>query len=152
MNKKGPIIIIEDDMDDQLLFQTCFSELEYSNELMFFTDGETALNFLNGEGEKLIPFLIISDINMPKLDGFALRDKIKLDAKLQIRCIPYLFFTSALTQDNVIAAYEKSIQGFFLKPNSLDELKKIITLIMGYWKYCASPNNFIKYNVQKNAV
>jgi DNA-binding NarL/FixJ family response regulator len=99
-----------------------------------------ALDFLNGSD--VIPFLILSDINMPKLDGFALRDKIKIDAKLQLRCIPYLFFTTALTQDAVIKAYSLSVQGFFQKQSSIQELEKTITVIMEYWYRCASPNNF----------
>jgi DNA-binding NarL/FixJ family response regulator len=88
------------------------------------------------------PFLILSDINMPKLDGFALRKQIKLDEKLQVRCIPYLFFSTAVSQEAVIDAYSASVQGFFVKQNSVGELEKTITVIMEYWKRCSAPNNF----------
>ena len=114
---------------------------KYSNELMFFVDGHRALEFLNNSD--ITPFLILSDINLPKLDGFALRNKIRMDAKLQLRCIPYLFFSTALNQDAVINAYSLSVQGFFTKQNSIAELEKTITVIMEYWKRCASPNNFL---------
>ena len=140
MNKNGPIIIIEDDDDDQFLLTKCFKTLNYTNELFFFANGHQALEFLNGND--IIPFLILSDINLPKLDGFALRDKIKMDAKLQLRCIPYLFFSTVLNQDAVIKAYSVSAQGFFQKQDSMDELEKTITVIMEYWKRCAAPNNF----------
>jgi DNA-binding NarL/FixJ family response regulator len=79
---------------------------------------------------------------MPKLDGFALRDKIKMDAKLQLKCIPYLFFTTASSQKSIIDAYSLSVQGFFVKQNSMEELGKTITVIMEYWKRCSSPKNF----------
>jgi CheY-like chemotaxis protein len=140
MNKKGPIIIMEDDEDDQLMLVDVFKSLNYSNELFFFPDGIKALEFLNSSD--VIPFLILSDINLPKLDGFALRDKIKMDANLQLRCIPYLFFSTALNQDAVIKAYSLSAQGFFQKQNSIKELENTITVIMEYWKRCAAPNNF----------
>ncbi|MDB5278236.1 MAG: response regulator [Ferruginibacter sp.] len=143
MNRNQPIIIIEDDEDDQIIFRDTFCELGYKNQLHFFLDGQLALDFLNGQGKDITPFLILSDINMPKLDGFALRDKIRMDAALQVRCIPYLFFTTSVTQNSVIYAYEKSIQGFFLKQNSVEGLKEVITVIMEYWKHCAAPNNFI---------
>jgi CheY-like chemotaxis protein len=143
MNRYEPIIIIEDDEDDQQLFKDAFFELGYRNQLYFFMDGQVALNFLNGEGKTLTPFLILSDINMPKLDGFALRDKIRMDAALQIRCIPYLYFSTSLNQNTVITAYEKSIQGFFVKQDTIKGLKEIISVIMEYWKHCASPNNFL---------
>jgi len=141
MNKNGPIIIIEDDEDDQELLKVAFKQLEYVNELHFFSDGLKALDFLNN-GD-IIPFLILSDINMPKLDGFALRDRIKMDAKLQLRCIPYLFFSTSVNQQAVINAYSLSVQGFFVKQDSIDELVKTIKVIVEYWRRCASPNNFL---------
>ena len=141
MNRNGPVIIIEDDDDDQELLKEAFKRLGYVNELHFFPDGFKALEYLNRSD--VIPFIIISDINLPKLDGFALRDKIKMDEKLQLRCIPYLFFSTAVSQEAVINAYSLSVQGFFIKQNSLDELEKTITVIMEYWIRCASPNNFL---------
>ena len=89
-----------------------------------------------------LPFLILSDINMPRLDGFALRSKIKTDAALQIKCIPYLFFSTAINQQAVIDAYSMSVQGFFVKESKMAELEKTIQVIMEYWRRCAAPNNF----------
>ncbi len=141
MNKNGPIIIIEDDEDDALLFKETYKKLGYINKLFFFENGETALTFL--QNSDVIPFLIISDINMPKLNGFELRDKIKMDAGLQLRCIPYLFFSTALEQKDVIKAYSLSAQGFFQKSHSIEGFEASISAIMTYWKCCASPNNFM---------
>ena len=140
MNRNGPIIIMEDDEDDQIMLKEVFENLKYPNALHFFPDGFEALKFLNSSD--VIPFLILSDINLPKLDGFALRDRIKMDAKLQLRCIPYLFFSTALNQDAVVQAYSLSVQGFFQKQNTIQELEKTIAVIMEYWKRCAAPNNF----------
>ena len=142
MNKKGPVIIIEDDEDDQLVLQEVFEKLNYPNKVIFFNDGEKALDFLNKADT--IPFLILSDINMPKLNGFDLRNKLKLDADLAIKCIPYLFFSTALNQEMVINAYSVSAQGFFVKEVSVQEIEKTITVIMDYWLKCAAPNNFQK--------
>ena len=128
-------------MDDQQLLSEAFANLKYENELLFFTDGQKALDFLNGSNHT--PFIILSDINMPKLDGFALRDKIRMDAQLQIKCIPYLFFSTSSTQRTVIDAYSLSIQGFFIKQNKISELEKTIEVIMEYWKRCVAPNNFL---------
>jgi CheY-like chemotaxis protein len=141
MNRKGEIIIIEDDEDDQGFFKEAFNNLEYENKLLFFSDGQSALDFLNSSD--MTPFLILSDINMPKLDGFALRDKIRMDANLQLRCIPYLYFSTSVSQNEVITAYSLSAQGFFKKQPAMAELEKSITVIMEYWARCASPNNFI---------
>jgi len=140
MNKKGPVIVIEDDKDDKEIFEEVFKRLGYPNRLLFFLDGQSALNYLNTTQE--IPFLILSDINMPKLDGFALRQKIKTDAALELKCIPYLFFTTASNQQAVIDAYSMSVQGFFIKPSNINDIEKTISAIMEYWRLCTSPNSF----------
>jgi len=140
VNKTNPVIIIEDDPDDQELLKEVFKKLNYPNKLIFFFDGETALDFLNKK--EVTPFLILSDINLPKLTGFALREKLKTDAELTIKCIPYLFFSTAISQKAVIDAYSMSVQGFFVKESSMAEMEKTITAIMEYWIRCAAPNNF----------
>jgi len=38
MNKREPIIIIEDDVDDQDILAEIFKELNYKNKLIFFRD------------------------------------------------------------------------------------------------------------------
>ncbi len=68
MNSNGPVIIIEDDIDDKEILEEVFQKLGYPNELLFFEDGQAALDFLNNS--HVIPFIILSDINMPKLNGF----------------------------------------------------------------------------------
>ena len=143
MNSDGPVVIIEDDVDDKEMLEEVFHNLGYSNPLLFFADGQSALDFLNSSD--VIPFIILSDINMPKLDGFALRDKIKMDASLQMKCIPYLFFSTASSQKAVVNAYSLSVQGFFVKQNSILELEKTVTVIMEYWKRCVAPKHFSQY-------
>ncbi|MEX1238891.1 MAG: response regulator [Cyclobacteriaceae bacterium] len=140
VNKSGPIIIIEDDADDQDVLTEIFKKLNYPNKILFFFDGQEALDFINASNDS--PFLILSDVNMPKLNGFALREKLKTDAKLNIKCIPYLFFSTALNQKSVIDAYSLSVQGFFVKQSSMLELEKTISAIMEYWRRCAAPNDF----------
>ena len=93
VNKNGPIIVIEDDSDDQDFLTEVFEKLNYRNKIMFFSDGQQALDHINITEEP--PFLILSDINMPKLNGFALREKLRMDSKLSNKCIPYLFFSTA---------------------------------------------------------
>lgn len=142
LNKNGPVIVIEDDADDQEFLTDVFRKLNYQNEVIFFHDGQEALDHINRSEEA--PFLILSDINLPKLDGFALREKLKTDSRLSNKCIPYLFFSTASNQKSVIDAYSQSVQGFFVKQNTMDELEKTIRAIMEYWRRCAAPNDFMQ--------
>ena len=137
MNKTGPIVIIEDDIDDQDILSEIFNELNYKNELVFFADSELALAYLTDTD--IEPFLVLSDINMPKLNGMELREKIQNNEDLRLKSIPYLFFSTSAEQKNVIEAYSRSIQGFFVKPGSYAILKSTITKIVEYWQECESP-------------
>jgi CheY-like chemotaxis protein len=47
MNKKGPIIVIEDDIDDQEILVDIFQSLGYENKVIYFSDGHEALDYLN---------------------------------------------------------------------------------------------------------
>ncbi len=138
MNKSGPFIIIEDDVDDQEILKDVFKELNYANEIIFFTDGEDALEYLTNSPTK--PFIIFSDINMPRLSGMELRQKIHENEDLRIKSIPYLFFSTSAEQRYVVDAYSKSVQGFFVKPTSYQEIKETIQTIVDYWNKCVSPN------------
>ncbi|WP_229204113.1 response regulator [Dyadobacter alkalitolerans] len=105
MNKKGPIVIIEDDMDDQDILSEIFKELNYKNELVFFGDGVQALEYLTHID--IEPFLVLSDINMPKLNGMELYEKIHNNEDLRLKSIPYLFFSTSAEQEHVINAYSR---------------------------------------------
>ncbi len=138
MNKNGAIIIVEDDIDDQEMFTEVFKELDYKNKIIFFNDGQEALAYLTAKTSE--PFIVFSDINMPKLSGVELRKQIHENEDIRLKTIPYLFFTTSAAQDAVIDAYSKSIQGFFIKPSSFQDLKSTMKTIVEYWQRCESPN------------
>jgi CheY-like chemotaxis protein len=140
MNKTGPIIVIEDDLDDQEILNEIFGKLGYVNKIIYYKDGNEALDFLNKSDTQ--PFLILSDINMPTINGFELRNKIFTNEQLQLKCIPYLFFTTGANRKAVLDAYSLSVQGFFLKPNSMQALENTIKKIVEYWQECIAPSEY----------
>ena len=150
MNRNGAIIVIEDDIDDKEILAEVFQKLNYSNEIIFFGDGQEALDFLNKT--EVIPFLILSDINMPKLDGFGLRTKIRENEQLHTKCIPYLFLTTASTEQIVKDAYSVSVQGFFKKQSSMALIENQVRVIMEYWKMCIAPHDFLTPNTSVDSV
>jgi CheY-like chemotaxis protein len=138
MNVSGPIVFIEDDLDDQEIIAEAFKTLNLPNKVIFFSDGEKALQYLTETDIK--PFIIFSDINMPRLSGMDLRKKVHENEDLRLKSIPYLFFTTSAEQKHVIDAYSKSVQGFFVKPSDFNELKDTLQSIVDYWQRCVSPN------------
>jgi len=124
------------------MLKEIFEKLDYGNEIIFFADGNKALEHLNLTD--VMPFLILSDLNMPRISGWELRNKVHQNEKLNIKCIPYLFFTTAADKQFVIDAYSMSVQGFFKKPKSYEKLESTIKVIMDYWKECISPNQYVE--------
>ncbi len=140
MNKNGPVIIIEDDEDDRMFLEEIFENLAFKNKIIFFEDGKSALDYLNKT--KDIPFIILSDINIPKINGFELRKQIYENEKLHLKCIPYLFLTTNANKASVGEAYAMAVQGFFVKPNSHEKLESTIKKIMEYWQECIAPSEY----------
>src|SRR5688500_18498841 len=65
-SKSGPLIIIEDDLDDQEIIKEILKSLDISNTLLFFSDGTEALTYMQTMTEQ--PFLILCDVNLPKMN------------------------------------------------------------------------------------
>jgi len=138
MNQDGPIIIIEDDPDDQQMLRDIFAELQVSNELVLLDTGKEALTYL--ENPTVRPFVIISDINIPKMSGMEVRAAIDKHEEDRIRCVPYVFLSTAASHSTICDAYALSVQGFFVKPNSFKEMKETIMCILLYWRTGKTPN------------
>jgi CheY-like chemotaxis protein len=130
MKKTGPIMIIEDDRDDRELLEETFSILDYPNPVICFTDGNEALEYLLETNTP--PVLIISDINMPRISGIEVKEKINNNKKLLNLHIPYVFFTTA-RKASVPEASSLSDHDFFTKPNTVLEIQSIIKTIVEYW-------------------
>lgn len=137
MPKSGPIIIIEDDVDDQELLHDILRELKVPNLVKFFNSCVNALDYLVTTIEK--PFLIISDINLPAMTGLELCQKITDNKSLKVKSIPFIFLTTASDQRLIEEAYRMYVQGFFVKPTSIQELKEMVKMIIDYWKVSQHP-------------
>lgn len=140
MPKSGPIVFVEDDIDDQELFSEALEQLKISNKIRFFGNGQEALTYLLTTSEH--PFIIFCDINMPLLNGIELRDEMNNDEYLKEKNIPFIFFTTAANKQVVQEAYYTSVQGFFQKPQSFPEIKSILQEVISYWEKCRHPNSF----------
>lgn len=140
MRKSGPIIIIDDDLEDQQILDEIFKNLDIPNKIIFFADGNDALQYLITTDDQ--PFLILSDINMPRMDGFEVRNRIWRNDNLKSRFIPYLFFTTSVEKKAVYDAYNLSVQGFFVKPTTMAEMQNSLKKIIDYWQECYSPGQF----------
>jgi len=138
MPHNGPIVIIEDDLDDQYILKRALLELEVKNELVFFENGPDAYNYL----EKITspPLLILCDVNMPRQSGIEFKKELDDNPKMRARAIPFIFYTTYVSQYAINEAYQNlTVQGFFQKSNTYGELKEVIKKIVDYWQICKLP-------------
>jgi CheY-like chemotaxis protein len=134
-----PIVVVEDDADDQYFIRMICDKLGVTAELLFFNDGLKALEYLKTTEKKT--FIILSDINMPVMNGLELRRNIQKDDELRRKSIPFVFLSTAARPKEVEEAYSLTVQGFFLKATQLSEMEKTIELILRYWLNCKHPNS-----------
>lgn len=91
----------------------------------------TVLNELKKDVDD--PFIINSDINLPRMDGFELRQKILEHAGLTNKNIPFLFWPTTASEAQIKRAYDLSAHGFFIKTRSYYKMKEQIDEIIKYW-------------------
>jgi len=137
MKKDGQIIIIEDDKDDGDILKEVIDELGYDNEVIILPDSTLVMEYL--KKPNIAPFLIFSDINMPKMTGYELRDLVLADPNLHDKTVPYIFFSTSSDPETIKTAYQKAAQGFFTKITDYEEYKSVVRKIIEYWKAAKVP-------------
>ena len=140
MSKSGPIVLVEDDLDDRDLFESAVEELNLGNKIVWFPETESAMEFLNTTNKRV--FIIFCDINLPGKNGLEFKKDIDADPELRKKSIPFVFFSTNTNQKDVNEAYQEMVvQGFFKKPNGYVSLKAMLSNILMYWQTCKHPNS-----------
>lgn len=133
----APILIVEDDLEDREFIQEAWNELEFKNELIFFNSGTELIDHLTKE--KTIPFLIISDVNLHKMDGFKLKEKLLEDESLNHKSVPFVFFSNIAANAQIKKSYDLGGHGFFVKGTNIKEIKNTLGRIVKYWQISQAP-------------
>lgn len=137
-----PIIIIEDDADDRFLLEEAFREIECSFSRIYFSSGWEAFDYLLTTKE--VPMLIISDVSLPVMNGFELKQMINDNNYLKKKSIPFIFLSEWASKKAVQVGYQQMVQGYFVKPSNFEDLKELLRLIGRYWSNSMSPAAFQK--------
>jgi CheY-like chemotaxis protein len=137
--KSGPILLVEDDVDDQEFITDALRLLGVRNHVEIFDNGEKALDYLKHSEQQ--PFIILSDVNLPIMNGLQLKSEIQQNDHLRNKAIPFIFLSTSADAKAVYDAFELSVQGFFVKENTYDGIQQQLKQIIDYWKSCKHPNS-----------
>ncbi len=138
--EKIKVLVVEDNPDDITIIKRAMRKSEVKCELSFAYDGEEALNFLYRKGEyedAPKPDLILLDLNLPKIGGLEILDKIKQDDKL--RRIPVIVLTISEREEDMIRAYDSGAASFMTKPVDSKDFERLIQTVQDYWRIARLP-------------
>ena len=128
----------EDDPEEIEIIKLALLDLPYQQKVTFILDSTEAIAYLHRDD--IVPFIIISDINMPKLDGYSLRAQISSDPRLKQKCIPFIFISTSDLNQHVVKAFAICAHGYFKKPVSIKEYVTIFNDIIKYWGNSIAPS------------
>ena len=144
MNYSFTVLLVEDDLNDIFLVKRAFKIAQIPTPLQVVTDGVEAISYLQGEGKYAdranypLPHLIVTDIKMPRKDGFEVLEWIK--SHKPFRRIPVVMVSSSDNPADINRAYELGANAYMVKPMNFRAVEHLFSSITHYWGLeCAKP-------------
>lgn len=136
MKASLPILLMDDDCVDALLFKRVLQELGDSHPLIHKINGGEALAYLRSPDNEGVG-LIITDLHAPEMDGLELLQCLKADEQL---CqIPVIILTGSEDEEATARAFRLGAAAFMVKPPDRLGLTEMVQKILDYWTLSESP-------------
>ncbi len=133
------VLLVEDDDVDAEAVVRAFRRQRIANPFTVVKNGLEALAVLRGDGTERLsrPFIILLDINLPKMNGLEFLDALRQDENLR-QSIVFVLTTSDREED-MLAAYDKQIAGYLLKKRAGRDFIDVVSLLESYWRMVEFP-------------
>jgi len=123
MNAETRFLIVDDFSTMRRILRNLLKEIGFGN-AEEAEDGVVALNML-----KTSKFdFVVSDINMPNMNGFELLKNVRSDEAL--KTIPFLMVTAEAKKDDIVQAAQGGASGYIVKPFTKATLEEKVQKIM----------------------
>lgn len=132
--KPVEILLVEDSPADIRLTQEALKGSKIRNHLHIVTDGEEAMDFLQGKGSYAgmpRPDIILLDLNLPRKNGHEVLQDIKQDPEL--RRIPVVILTTSDDEHDILKSYDLYANCYITKPLTLERFGSIVQHIEDFW-------------------
>ncbi len=139
MNSMMVFLVAEDDSGHFALTKRCLRRGGFTNEILWFADGEELLGFLSGGGNgngavrKIgTEYVLLLDIRMPKVDGIEILERLKWGCEFAEMEIPIIVVTTSDAPVNVSRCMRLGCDGYVTKPLG----ENLIKAVMGVLSNC----------------
>jgi two-component system response regulator len=136
-NEEIEIVLVEDNPDDAELTIRALKKGNITNNLIHLTDGAEALDFIFCTGKfsdrsnNVKPKLILLDLNMPKVNGIDVLQRLKSDE--HTKTIPVVVLTSSREDPDVQTCYKLGVNSYIVKPVGFANFTKAVSEVGLYW-------------------
>ncbi len=132
--KSVRILLVEDNPDHADLTQQAIEGQNRSHLVHWVKDGQEAIDYLFRRGTYTNappPQLVLLDINLPKLTGIEVLQKVKEDPRLRV--IPVVMLTTSDFDEDALKCYSLGANSFVTKPVQFDQFLETIQALKAYW-------------------
>jgi len=129
MNNK-PILLIEDNPDDEALTLRALKKNNISNEVMVAHDGAEAIEFLHGNGNPL-PAIVLLDLKLPKVDGMEVLRCVRAESRTCL--LPVVILTTSKEEQDLIHGYQLGANSYVRKPVDFAQFTEAVRQLGLYW-------------------
>jgi two-component system response regulator len=128
----GTILLVEDSPDDVMLTQRALRKNNIGNRVIVANDGEQAIDYLlPADGKRIVPALILLDINLPKLSGLDVLRAIRGDERTRYLCVVVL--TTSSEEQDIVSSYDLGANSYVRKPVEFDNFLEAVRVLGLYW-------------------
>ena len=140
VGKTVNILVVEDDQVDVMAIQRAFAKARIANPMRFAVDGVDALDILrgtNGNAPLERPYIILLDLNMPRMGGIELLEHLRNDPVIHDSVV-FVMPTSNEDSDRM-AAYGLNVAGYIVKPRVAADFMDVVGMLHSYWRVVELP-------------
>lgn len=137
------ILVAEDDPNDQFLVERAFRKIGVTDPIQVVGDGAEAIAYMMGEGKYsdrakyAYPTFVITDLKMPRADGFAVLEFLKGNPEWAV--IPTIVLSASADVDDIKKSYMLGASSYHVKPQNSEALENQLAIINAYWMTCQVP-------------
>ena len=143
MNEAPVILLVEDDPDDAELTLHALNKCNLVNPIVVVRDGASALDYLfskrgcNGLTHTERPALVLLDLQLPKVGGLEVLERIRADKRTHDLVVVVL--TSSDNDEDILASYRLTANSYIQKPVNYDAFISAVKQVGLYWMLLNKP-------------